>query len=235
MKTITLTEPCAAELIAQLTSASGTEPATAQPVAPTGINPQLADTIGKKYPFMVSVNQVVPQGTDGTTYIPETGHVLSVPHEDVGETLIGYFQRTSAQSGIGLEWAQQNLGAVQQLQSGLHNPGNWAKMADELAFLLTPSSAGKPNPFAAPASSGGGQQPAAQAGTGSINPRGLQPADYFYTLFKTHVDGQWPFRAFSGSHADIGYAIDWVANNSEYAAFGQFNPGTYTGVLSTIA
>src|SRR6266404_3141453 len=49
--------------------------------------------------LFLHVDDVVPLGTAGTVRMPATGDVLSVPRHDVGETLAGYYLRTSKQSG----------------------------------------------------------------------------------------------------------------------------------------
>lgn len=157
--TVQFTEPTFAELrsiVAANPPASAAGADTSTPVADLSsrtldISPILADYI-KRVPgaaFMAEVNRIATPDEKGVVVMP-TGHVLSVPYSDL-ENFMGYFQRTSDQTGIGIVAARQALGALQGLQSGLYSFGttsdHWPSMADEFAWRLLGAPGGV-NPYA---------------------------------------------------------------------------------------
>ena len=92
------------------------------------------------------IDPVLPEGVPGTVKMPLTGHVLSVPRPDLGETFIPYAQRVSDQ-------AHGNIATVGALHissqrlfarfGGFKEDGsNWAAAADcfyNLRSYMTPA------------------------------------------------------------------------------------------------
>jgi hypothetical protein len=99
MPSITLTQPTFDELRAIFVANPQAQPPIPGPVAPV-INANLFKPDGARYSdYLYVVNELATPGQAGTTTMPLTGHVLSNPWESIGELLIGYYLRTSKQTG----------------------------------------------------------------------------------------------------------------------------------------
>lgn len=237
MPTVNLSQPTFNEL--QSVFAVNPPPVAApapivSPVGPPPVNPQLAAFVAT-YPgtaFLMTINAVEPPGTAGTVTLPETGHVLSVAYPSleggIGETFTGYFMRTSLQTGIGPAVAAADLGSLNVLMSGTYNVGDWAKMADEIAWRLSGVPGGV-NPYA-PASATQGEQPTPvpPGATGPINWESGTDNDKAYALatFVRRQGTNVPV-AMDAAFNNDGQWSNWKENNEPLVA--SMNLATYTG------
>ena len=82
----------------------------------------------------VRIDAVVAPGSPSTITLPVTGHVLSLPLQSQGEGILGYFQRTSHQTGGdaqdagGLIVNAVDIATKLQMDSG--NPSSWPYIVD---------------------------------------------------------------------------------------------------------
>lgn len=182
MPTINLTMASTiADLITAMqgtTIAPGPGPIAGKPPV-TGINADLRKPDGSLYAdFMYAVNELAPFQDPGTIYMPLTGHNLSIPHAEIGEGIIGYYLRTSKQTG-GDPSAAGGLITYQQGYAG--QP--WQVIVDSYGVRnpAVAHPAGWVDPYAPqqsqPAPQGGGN-----GGTGPIAWGSLNDQDKAYAI-----------------------------------------------------
>lgn len=130
--------------------AKANPPATPAP-APAQVNAALAPFIAA-HPgaaFMMEINSIAQPGEPGTVTLSQTGHTLSLPHPEIGELILGYYVRTSLQTGGDIS-AEGGLAMEQsQLYSFGPTPDHWPAMVDEWAWRTKTHAPGDTvNPYA---------------------------------------------------------------------------------------
>ena len=120
------------------------------------------------------IDPVAKAGDPGTVTLPVTGHVLSVPKPEAGETITGYYVRVSKQTG-GLPSDAFALAQAGNTPYGLDvtNPANWPTICDELANRVAYMTPQQKADLTKDTYSG-------WTGTGSIPTSSLTQADMFY-------------------------------------------------------
>lgn len=238
MRNILLSEAAAAELVAAIQNSTAVTqpspvpvtpvkpPVTTQPVSPLSVN---ADLASKNLPaFMYVVNAVSAPGTPGTTYMPLSGHVLSVPQPQVGEGLLGYYLRTSAQHG----GDPQAVGGLLVYQQGYAGQP-WELIADSYGVRnpAVAHPAGWVDPYAASTTGATQAGPVAAGGTGSVPWGSSTDADKAFAIktFKTRPGTNVPVAMSATFSGDVAQWSIWESNNEPYIA--NFDLASYGGPL----
>lgn len=177
----------------------------------------------------VRIDAVVPSGTPNTITLPVTGHVLSNPMQSSGEGILGYFQRTSLQTGGNAQDAGGLIIAATDLAHRLSmdaaNASSWPYVVDWYANPVAYMNAYEPGAIAA-----GQAQDAAiakeDAGKGTVSLNSISETDLQYAASAT----QGNFSKFLVSYTNADHnAIDQAVNS--YSIGG---PQSYMGVQGLV-
>jgi hypothetical protein len=177
----------------------------------------------------VRIDAVIPTGTPSTITLPVTGHVLSLPLQSQGEGILGYFQRTSLQTGGNAQDAGGLIVAATDLAHRLSmdaaNASSWPYIVDWYANPVAYMNVYEPGAIAA------GQAQDAKialedAGKGSVSINSIPVTDLQYAASVTQGNFSKFLVAYTNAdHNTIDQAVE------AYVAGG---PQSYIGVQGLV-